>query len=73
MTIPYRVHDSGYTSFEFRSTEPIIKLKYTVHQTEMLHLHTSIKEKYILSICTPLLLTQYHANMENTFMTVSHH
>jgi hypothetical protein len=62
-----------YTSFEFISTEPIIKLKYTVHQTEMLHLHTSIKEKYILSICTPLLLTQYHANMENTFMTVSHH
>ena len=62
-----------YTSFEFISTEPIIKLKYTVHQTEMLHLHTSIKEKYILSTCTPFLLTQYHANMEDTFMTVSHH
>jgi hypothetical protein len=62
-----------YTSFEFISTESIIKLKYSVHQTEILHLHTSIKEMYILSICTPLLLTEYHANMENTLMTVSHH
>ena len=62
-----------YTSFEFISTEPIIKLKYTVHQTEMLHLRTSFKEKYILNMCTPLLLTEYHANMESTLMTVSHH
>jgi len=36
----------------------------------MLHLHTSIKEMYILNIFTPMLLNQYHANMENTFMTV---
>jgi len=62
-----------YASFEFISTEPIIKLKYTVHQTKMLHLHTSIKEMYILNSFTPMLLTQYHENMENTFMTVSHH
>ena len=38
-------------SFECISTEPIITLKYTVHQTEMLHLYTSIKERYILNSC----------------------